>query len=294
MLAQIGACMNYASREHRQLIIDCNIADFFAEDLSVFFFPARQLKASLALQPGQLNRLNQLSCTPGEITGRLDTYAAEQIAVDIRAEISSRLGHFTNLCDSSSKAALSFDFRQTYDSELVVHHCSGGGATQALSALKQLWPQPQLRRTLVSHLERLPDDYEALHIRHTDLRSDLSSTFEKLNHSTATPLVIASDSHLAVREAQKCIDKRQLVVSVQPLDPAAYGLDTHAATHRWASNLPRHRLNEAALVDLITLAQATNSSSAELLPGQCKTASGYFELAKALSQDRQLLQRFRS
>lgn len=291
MLAQIGTCIEYANHEQRKLIVDCNIADFFAEDLSIFFFPARQLDAHLRLRPSQLSWLNQLSCIPEEIAGRIDSYTAEQIPLDLQRTASSRLGHFINLRDSSSKAVLSFDFRQSYDSELVVHHCSGGGATQALSALKQLWPKPQLRRTLLRHFARLPDDYEALHIRHTDLRSNLSSTFKRLNHCTARPLVVATDSHLAMKQAQASIDKRPLLVSVQPLDPADYGRDTHASTHRWATNLPRHRVNEAALVDLVTLAQAQSSSSAELLPGQCKTASGYFELAQALSLDTVLLQR---
>ena len=54
MLAQIGTCIEYANHEQRKLIVDCNIADFFAEDLSIFFFPARQLVRTLGC--------NQASC----------------------------------------------------------------------------------------------------------------------------------------------------------------------------------------------------------------------------------------
>jgi len=293
MLCQIGRCIKYTQRHRRRLIIDTNLQKFFAEDFESYFIVARSLRCQAKLRRQQIPELHKLSCNPAALAGRLDSYKAEQIPAKLRQEVSQQLGHFTNQRDANSLAPLSFNFRIDHPEDLLIHHCSGNqGVEDALTALWSVWPQPWLRRRIRRRLQKLPSNYEALHVRHTDLKSDLHGALTQANIDTFVPLVIASDSHQAILAARLAITKRPLYLASQPINPIEHGLTSDATTHKDASMIPRKTVNLAALVDLFVLANATSLKAAEMLPGQCKTTSGYFQLALALQARKDLLHRF--
>lgn len=292
MLSQIGRCIDYAKDWKRRLIVDTSIPDFFNESLGNYLFPSHHLKATVNPSERLLISLSQLTCKPTGIQGRLNTYKAQQISLADRALASQSLGHFTNLEDAKTHEPLTFDFRIDHSEDLLVHHCSGNDLQSALTSLTFLWPTPKLRRSVRRKLRELPETYDALHIRHTDLASDLDLAADMAGQSCDIPLVVSTDSHVAASEIAKKIQSRLLVFASNPLNPAKFGLPALATTHRNASALPRHAVNTAAFVDLICLARARNLISAPLLNGQCKSASGYFQLAQELRQSRHLLLRF--
>jgi hypothetical protein len=293
MLCQMGRCLKYARQYRRRLIIDTNVHNFFAENWEHYFFASKHTPCTLTLRQDQFTQLHRLSCHPAALADRLDTYQAEQIPPGHKEETSRHLGHFINQRDASSKMPLSFDFRRDHPEDLLVHHCSGNqGVEDAMAALQGLWPQPWLRRCLRLRIHTLPKSYEALHLRHTDLKSDLHAALRQANIPTTMPMVIASDSHQAIEAARLAVIHRPLYVASQPINPLQHGLAADATTHRNATVIPRRAINLAAVTDLIVLALATKLGGAELLPGQCKTRSGYLELALALQARADLLQRF--
>jgi hypothetical protein len=292
MLSQIGRCIEYAKAHQRHLIIDTDISDFFNEPLSKYLFSPPQLGATVKPSKLLISRLSQLTCKPAGIQGRLDTYKAQQIAIEDRRLVSDLVGHFTNLEDATTRDPLTFDFSINHSEDLLVHHCSGNDLQSALNSLNHLWPAPELRRSVLKRLLTLPKTYDALHIRHTDLASDLNLAADSVNHCSDIPLLVSTDSHIAAREVVKKIRSRPILFASKPLDPTSFGLATNATTHKNASALPRHAVNTAAFVDLICLARARTLMSAPLLTGQCKVNSGYFELAQQLQKSQHLISRF--
>lgn len=292
MLSQIGRCIEYAKNHRRRLIIDTDIQDFFSEPLSNHFLSSHHLDATVNPGRALISRLNERTCRPAGIRGRLTSYRAQQISVVEREAISQRIGHFTNLEDSTTQEPLSFDFRIDHPEELLVHHCSGNHLQSALVSMQSLWPLPELRRSVIRRLQKLPEKYDALHIRHTDLVSDLASAIKSVGIHRDIPLLISTDSHSAAREVIKKIRFRPVVFASKPLNPADFGHSAHATTHKDAAKLPRHDINKAAFIDLICLARARTLISAPLIAGQCKATSGYFELAKQLWQSPHFISRF--
>jgi hypothetical protein len=292
ILSQVGRTIEYAKAHQRRLIIDTNIPDFFNEPLSKYLFSSRQLRATTNPSKLLISRLNRLTCKPTGIQGRLDTYKAQQISPADRRLVAHRVGHFTNLEDARTREPLTFDFRVDHSEDLLVHHCSGNDLQNALTSLDHLWPVPELRRSVRRRLRVLPATYDALHIRHTDLESDLDLAADSVNHCSDIPLLVSTDSHTAASEVVKKIRSRPIVFASKPVDPTSFGLATNATTHKNASALPRHAINTAAFVDLICLARARTLMSGPLLPGQCKMISGYFELAKQLQKSQHLISRY--
>lgn len=292
ILSQIGRSIEYAKCHKRYLIIDTNISDFFNEPLSNYLFPSHHLRATVGLSKMLISKLDRISCKPAGIQGRLNTYKAQQIPGADRALISQRLGHFTNLEDAQTREPLTFNFKIEHSEDLLVHHCSGNDLNNALTSLTHLWPAPKLHRSVLRRLSELPDAYDALHVRHTDLASDLDLAANLADENRDIPLLVSTDSHFAARELAKKVQSRLIIFASKPLNPAEFGLADRATTHKNASALPRSEVNRAAFVDLICLARARNLISAPLINGQCKTSSGYFQLAQKLRQSRRILSRF--
>lgn len=292
MLSQIGRCIEYAKGHKRHLIIDTNIPDFFNESLGNYLFPSRHLGATVGPSKLLISRLNRLTCKPAGIQGRLKTYKTQQISFADRARISQHVGHFTNLEDVRTREPLTFDFRIDHSEDLLVHHCSGNDLANALTSLKHLWPTLKLHSSVLRRLQKLPEVYDALHIRHADLESDLDLAADLVGQDGDVPLLVSTDSYTAASEIAKKIQSRRIIFASKPLDPADFGLPAHATTHKDASALPRRAINKAAFVDLICLARARNLISAPLLNGQCKTTSGYFQLAQQLQRSPNILARF--
>lgn len=292
MSSQIGRCIEYAKYHQRRLIIDTNIPDFFDEPLSNYLFSSHHLRATVNPSERLISRLDRLTCKPTGIQGRIGSYKAQQISGTDRKAIAKGVGHFTNLEDVTTHEPLTFDFRIGHSEDLLVHHCSGNDLQNALTSLKHLWPIPKLRRAVIRRLRELPEAYDALHIRHTDLASDLDFAADLASQQRDIPLLVSTDSHVAASKISRKLRSRLLIFASKPLDPADFGLPDHATTHKDASALPRSAVNKAAFVDLICLARARNLISAPLLNGQCKTTSGYFQLAQQLRQSQRLLSRF--
>jgi len=290
MLAQIGRCIEYAQAHGRYLIIDTALPDFFADSFSHYFEFEDETFGVTHLTQELLARINGMSTLPPECAGRIASYKAQSVPDTLIKGLRDYFGHFVSLRDDSTQVPLTFDMRVDHGPDLLLHHCSGGGFTKALHALATLRPSPELRKRLQRAIAGLPSEYDAIHVRNTDLRSDYQAALARLAGLSDRPLLVCSDDAGVIDHARQVVPTDRLLLSSCPPDPRVYGLATRTL-HKDAPSLPRRDVNFAAIIDLVCLARSSRLSAAELLPGQAKETSGFARLAAELQKSPSLLTR---
>ena len=136
----------------------------------------------------------------------------------------------------------------------------------------------------------LPKNYDGLHVRNTDVKSNYKDKIRSLDAESDLPLLICSDDHEVLKFAKETIRRRTLLTTSTPPNPKDYGAST-VTIHKDAPFLPRWLVNTSAIADLFCLAFSNKLQSSKLLDKQCKDVSGYFQLAVALKASPRLLRR---
>jgi hypothetical protein len=291
MLNTIADCISYCRTNRRFLAIDTDISDFFAEDFSNYFSLAKSFDGVTALDDHLGNLLNASTTYPRQIQGRLFTYKAAQIPREFRSEISKHLGHFTNLWDSDTRCPLTFDMRREYSETVLLHHCSGGGTDKSLEALSFLRATATLKESIRSGLQKLPATYSAIHVRNTDLKSDLDAVYNKIREIGDTDILICSDDPQLIFTLRNNSDASRLH---SLSEHATYNRDdTKLHTlHKNSPDLPRHDVNTNMFVELIAMALSDEFFAAPLLDNRIKSISGFSELVEGMRKNKRMIAQF--
>jgi hypothetical protein len=305
-LVQIWFAYQFALTHGRRLIIDTRVSCFW-DDLDKYFVPTATTRfgpvpVSMRVTDLEINRLNEKSAFPKRYQGRVDFIQREiylrTIVAHYRLRI-QRILAFMNLAlvtrmpsqfsdgirrrmqfllfvGSPNGCKSSHPFSSARDQELVVHNLFGGGS-ESLAALTLFAFTPPLRVAVLEALDVCGDDFDAIHVRNTDIQSDYKELF------------INARKRLSGRRVLVCSDDSAVIVAAKELLPesSVFTVTTTEATNgsplhklgRARSPEQRRLLNFNMIVDLICL-----SRSRKLLIATPKSGSlsGYSALAKAL------------
>jgi hypothetical protein len=167
--------------------------------------------------------------------------------------------------------------------DLVVLHSSGGGPHGA-EALKLFTVTVDVKRAIESSRVLLGDDYDAMHIRHTDLRTNYKQLLRLASTLLAgRKVLICSDDPAVVAEARAALRESNVITLLSPIDTGGIGL------HKWGANVSppqRQMINTAMLVDLMALA---GSSRLLVAPTHDGGTSGFSLLATVLHRNPSLV-----
>lgn len=164
----------------------------------------------------------------------------------------------------------------------VVAHESGGGGFRSTCFVRNVSLQPQVAAKIVTNLANLPDDYIAVHVRHTDLKNDLESILNsKIIQESDRPVFLASDHPDVRREFEKTIGQDRIVG-----DPEITVQDPGVPLHKDFSDSPlpdRVLIMTKTLTDLFGLSGARDFVYGAVNHRRGAGASGFSRLAGFLA-----------
>lgn len=267
MLGEIERCCLYAEKFQRAVIVDTafkNSMSFWETFSKYFISKSRALMLDAApLFP----QLEKMSVYPASAKGVLHSYACPWVN-----------GKQSIVGADGTATKLTFDFGKDYAEDLLLHQ-HYGGSTLAQRLHRRLRLHDSLVDELTIRLLHIGGTFTGVHVRHTDMKSDYQSVIEKLRVNPPQKLFIATDNQQVVADFKKAFGADN-IFSFATL-PAPTDESLHEKHHEGIS---RERLNRDAILDLFTLAFATELQIADRLPKAPGAMSGFAKLAKHLNE----------
>ncbi|NIZ08660.1 hypothetical protein [Pseudooceanicola sp. HF7] len=185
-LVQVELARRYAQSHGRRLVLDTRRSGLHAQ-LTEYFRPGPELRpAPEDLTPDLLAALDaEDSLRPSEVAHRLSSYVPEY-----------RDGHHR---DAMTGAVLSFDMGKDHPEKVLLRETSGGGY-ESLLLLSHLQLHPQIASEIGGRILELGPEHDAVHVRHSDYRSDYKAFLTRLAPALKRrPVLLCTDS----REVQE-------------------------------------------------------------------------------------------
>lgn len=265
LLSQIEKCCRYAEQTERTVVVDTNYAgSIHFNDHFENYFISRQDK--LLLSPKDLNRtVDELSVFPEFLLARVNRYVPRQNPETHK------------FCDSENNLPITFDFTKNYPHQLLVHH-QAGGSRNSIFALSRMQVQSAIADELQRRIKAIGGPYSAIHIRHTDYRTDYEQALANIKRSTVGRLFVATDNRQVLEDFQACLGYER-VFSFSAL-PQTAGEPIHTQALSEAKTFAR---NQDAIIDLLMLALSRRLYLLKLRDNHLGTkASGFSRLAHNL------------
>lgn len=240
-LVQLDAARRHAERFGRTLIIDTSRSGLKAgfETLFVtrpnFGCPVIMWSREVGVALDTLK-----SVRPAELTHRITSY---QTTYDDETCLHR---------DTQTKALTSVDLERDHPETLIVQERAGGGI-ESLRFLRRVSLRSEVATEVAARLSTLGRDYDAIHIRHSDYRTDFEGFLQRISPIFAgRKLLVCTDSAEVKETAPRLLGKRVEVISIaEPPDTKGQPLhDTELAD--------RHAANLDLLTEIIAMARARN------------------------------------
>jgi hypothetical protein len=307
VLVQIWKSYKYAIDANRQLLIDTRVSGFW-DDFDNYFVPtdatlAGPIRIAGRVSDHEIEQLNQRSTYPAARQGQIEFCHREiqlrcagdhlpsrrQRAVAFATNLFQLppSQEFTNtftrriqfIADVALHRLRSHDYGCTLprNEEVVVHHRAGGGQ-ESFDALKLFTFTEPVRSAVRQALSKCGDDYDAIHIRNTDIRTDyrafLSQAAPRLS---GRRVLVCSDDLAVIRAAKEILEASQVFTVTTTEDSGGQPLHKLGVSR---DGKERRRLNINMLIDLICLASSRDLLITASRPQCCN--SGFSGLAKLL------------
>lgn len=272
VLGEAARCLEYAERHGRRLVID-------SRDVGLPL-PVDRCFAMLPSAAGGPRHL--LGVDGWEVPPDAD------VRPDALGDGSSLVRHVRGRTLRSGEVErdglsipVTFDFRVAHPEQVLVHDrysvARTGRSTprgRAVRFLERVELLPWLRTEVAERLRRLPDSYDAVHLRNTDLRSDHVPFLLGLRGALAGRIVlVSSDDAGSARDAELLLDDSEVVRVAVPPDVA------HRSLH-----LDPALAGETAAVDLFAdLLGLAGARTLHECPTRNGVRSGFAELAAELA-----------
>lgn len=309
VLVQIWKSYQYAIDANRQLLIDTRVSGFW-DDFDNYFVAtdatqAGPIRITGRVSDHEIKQLNQRSTYPAARQGRIEfchreiqlRCAGDHLPSRLRRAVAFATNlfqlppskEFTNtftrriyfIADFALKRLRPIDYgcTQPRDEEVVIHHRSGGGQA-SFHALGLLTLTEPVRSAVRQALSTCGDDYDAIHIRNTDIRTDYR-TFLALAASrlSGRRVLVCSDDLAVIRAAKEILDASQVFTVTTTEDAGGQPLHKLGVSR---DGEERRRLNINMLVDLLCLASSRELLITDSQPQCCN--SGFSGLAKLLHE----------
>jgi len=233
MLCQIQRCKEYAMRHDRILYIDGTREGFFDELDHYFTGVSGVVMHSM---PSEL--WTGATIYPDVLSG---------VPMNYRSE-TAKEGPRVYRRVVGTDVSLTFDFNSQPSEDIIVHHSSGSGM-----ASHRVWNWMGVEEGLRAMIQVTIDElgeYDAIHIRNTDRKTDYMSFFDTIGNLLGNRIVICTDDP-GCREYGKEIWGTRLV----PTDFVANQVARPLYYQRLEQDV-RRRANVSTLTDLLILASA--------------------------------------
>lgn len=286
-LGQVEICRAYAASHGRVLLVDGRQSGVLGEFGDYFQMAGNGHIFSMtdAVMPD----IDRLDCYPAEIQGRVSTVCGKKNPV--------RGGIRT--VDAETGVPLSFPFDQDHPEPLLLHQQGGGaGKGKSFDLIDRLTLVPALAQQVRDAIAALPASYSALHIRNTDLRTDLDMVLDAIhNHVAGQDLLLCSDDPAVLAVLQAGLPATRVHQITTP------HFDANRPQHKAARGADaslRHLIAAASLIDLCALAFAetlyvpmvlSQLAGGQLVPTKKNRLSGFSKLAAYLCEDKDRIRR---
>ncbi len=271
-LVQLEKTYRYAERYGRTLIVDlsrsglqCNFDDLFVSRANI--------NCEVISWSDELGvELEEVaSVHPTALTHRISTYRTEW---NRNAE---------KFCDVQFGIPIEFDFEADYPDQLLVYE-QGGGAMTALCVLRRVSLTTSIANAVARRLLPIGQDYDAIHVRHSDYRTDFRQLFLRAKAVfRGRRLLLCSDSREVKEVAATYFDGSVNLLSI------AETPDTNGAPLHYAKDIDRQAANIDLLSEVIAMARAKRFLFTQLSPnntlGFYYPFSGIATLVTALRAD---------
>ncbi|MEI6030927.1 MAG: hypothetical protein WCQ20_07155 [Synechococcaceae cyanobacterium ELA739] len=272
-LVQISRCLLYALRFRRVLLIDmCHAGQ--CQNLSLYFLSHPRSFRLVEIHDAELN------------------YPFSDPFLVYPSALSSPLGKFFPVYDSVTNCHVdpltlvptTFDHNRDYPQQILLHEQCGGGS--GWPTLERMRLQPDVAMKIASRISQLPTPYNAVHIRHSDVSTNVHLFLESIRPQlllSALPVLIATDNSSVLQIAIGIFKGIEVVTLFEFPEGLLPGKSLHysTSTSDFAGGV-------AVLTDLFALAFAQKLFLCSLTNG---SLSGFGNLAADLMMRPHLLRR---
>ena len=237
LLVQLERCRRYCEIHCRVLLIDTLNSGLGHGLKEIFELGPDWGVETVMCSPDMVLALDAVqSVQPAELVGKISSYVVRW-----------RSSHI-DYVECTAGVPVTFDFGVDHPDTLLIHEQAGGGSI-GLNALSKLVLTPQVGLEVTRRLTTLPDIYDAIHVRHSDYRSNYLGQLRRCRRMfRGCNLLVATDSY-EVAEATKGIFAPQThIFSVTELQ------DIGRTPLFMAKHKPRTSLSVDLLSDLLGLA----------------------------------------
>ena len=266
LFCSIEKCWEYAAKFNRKLIIDSSHSG-----IKDHFWKYFEVKDPSELVNYSLEYLNfdNLNTFPKCIQGRVSNFVCEY-SMDKRGFV-----------DTQSKELICFDNNLDYDDQLLVHEQGWldkeMGSINLMTRINFTNPIKDEIKERISHL---PENYVAIHIRHTDYTTNYEKLIEIISENVKDQnVLICSDNYQVIQFVKKKL-----------INSTLYRLskfEDNNGRHLHYSAVNIYENNIESLTDLIAMALADKIYFTNV--NETPRPSGFSMLAQALSNRKALV-----
>jgi hypothetical protein len=230
-MVQIEKCRLYAIKYNRILVVDTTRSGIKLPFQDVFTAQENFGCEVLGWTPEMISAFDEFtSVYPPEVCHRVSTYGTKWVS------------QYKYYVDAETGRELNFDAAIDHKAQLIVYEQAGGGPA-SFAALDRLSLVPKIVQLVLNNLQHLNADFDAVHIRHSDYKTDFAAFLTRLRSVLrARPVLICSDSADAISSAAKILHPTTKLLSVTET-PDLGGVTLHGANELDATE---------ALVDLLS------------------------------------------
>jgi hypothetical protein len=317
VLCQINEAYKFSQKSNRTLLIDTRLSGL-ADSLSNYFdllIPDQRIK--LNLRDEDLFKLNKLTCFPNEFEGKIDWIYHRFAAIDSKKmdtwryfnsiqnllkllfyvfknvklnSISLKFKFIANYLNiRKKKICIQFDNIETHPAELIVHHMSGGGE-ESIKTLSLLKFKNEIINKINLKINFLGLDYDAIHIRNTDYKSEYITFFEQIKPKTLGRRILLCTDNPEIMFVVKETMGQTEIVFIEKYFPRSK--TNNSPIHfQWKMSKETIQLNNVImLADLIGMAKSKNLYYPNLTENiHLARFSGFSKLAENLKSRPELV-----
>ncbi len=261
-LNQIHKCKVYSDRFNRELWVDASRSGL-QDSLCNYFEPAKHFKFGVPIASSSELRTCYPDCISKGYINYRSIYASS-----------------ANYVEAESRGPLTFDFNADYSHNILVHEQCGGGSS-AIKVLRLLRLKEEIGSMINDVISSL-GDYDAVHVRNTDLTTDFRAFFFDIESKAIGKVVLCTDDNRCQQYAREFWGDRLILIHDVP---ATGGRSLHESK---LFGVNKFSLNVDSILDLFILACCRNLYSRSTNEG---VLSGFAILAKNLREQPRVIRK---
>ena len=252
-LNQIYKCKIYSDKFNRELWVDTSRSGL-QDSLGNYFKPTKHFKFGVPIY----SSAEMVTCYPNCISKDFMIYQATYVSSE-------------NYVEMKSRRPLTFDFNTDYRHDILVHEQCGGG-NSAIKVLRLLQLKKEIGLMINDVILSL-GDYDAIHVRNTDLTTDYKAFFLDIESKVNRKVVLCTDDNRCQQYAKEFWGDRLVLIHDVP---ATGGRSLHESE---VFGVDKFDLNVDSILDLFILVCCRNLYRSSTNEG---VLSGFGILAESL------------